>query len=153
MQCHRTTLLALELTQALASLFFSSHSLDCNLVAIEKCVIPLSEPLDDHRPRLKLFRRSWRIQGPKGYWHTEAKIQKRQRGCCTPYIMDSLSPVNTRQREHQTEFSNQLGTSLIVLSIVCCFCFLAFGGMPTEPRVFLDFAGRMRAAALRPDPL
>ena len=27
------------------------------------------------------------------------------------------------------------------------------GGMKTGPKVFLDFAGRVRAAALHPDPL
>ena len=49
-------LLALELTQAhIVHLFFvlSSHSLDCISCAIKKCVMPLSEPLDDNWPRLK----------------------------------------------------------------------------------------------------
>ena len=29
---------------------------------------------------------------------------------CTPYIMDTLSSINTRQRERQTEFTNQRDT-------------------------------------------
>ena len=67
MQCHRITLLALELTEALVcSLLFFSRSLDCISVAWKKCVIPLSEPVDDHRPRLKWFRRSWCIRGAEG---------------------------------------------------------------------------------------
>ena len=32
-------------------------------------------------------------------------------------------------------------------------CGASVGGMPTGLKVFLDFAGRVRAAALRPDPL
>ena len=52
-------LLALELTQALlfvCSLFFPPTPLIVFLVAWKKCVIPLSEPLDDHRSRLKWFK-------------------------------------------------------------------------------------------------
>ena len=70
-ECSVTKLpfLHLEMTQAIlfvCSLFFFSHSLDCISVAMKKCVIPLSEPLDDHRPRLKWFRRSWCIRGAEG---------------------------------------------------------------------------------------
>ena len=53
------SLLALELTQVhILRLFFvlSSHSLDCISCAVKKCAIPLSEPLDDHQPRLKWFK-------------------------------------------------------------------------------------------------
>ena len=71
MQRYIIPFLALELTQAqVYSLFFFSHSLDCISCAIKKCAIPLSEPLDDHRPRLEWFRRSWCIRGPRGYCYT-----------------------------------------------------------------------------------
>ena len=53
-------LLALELTQAhivrLFFVLFSPIPLIVFLVAVKKCVILLSEPLDDHRPRLKWFK-------------------------------------------------------------------------------------------------
>ena len=52
-------LLALELTQALlfvcSLFFFPPTPLIVLFVAIRKCAIPLSESLDDHRPRLKCF--------------------------------------------------------------------------------------------------
>ena len=45
----------------------------------------------------------------------------------------------------------------IPLPVVCCFVSWRLGrphrGMPTGPKVLLDFAGRVWAAALRPDPL
>ena len=62
--------LALELNQALlfvCSLFFFSHSLDCISCAVKKYAIPLSEPLDDHRPRLKGFKEVDELGG--GYCH------------------------------------------------------------------------------------
>ena len=67
MQCHRITLLALELTQAfVCSLFFPPTTLIVFLAAWKKCGIPLSEPLDDHWPRFKLFRRSGCVRGAEG---------------------------------------------------------------------------------------
>ena len=70
-ECNVTWLLFLnfELTQAhIVRLFFvlSSHSLDCIFVAMKKCAIPLSEPLDDHRPRSEMVWRSWCIRGAEG---------------------------------------------------------------------------------------
>ena len=64
MQCHKLALLALELTH-FVRLFFvlSSHFLDCISVAMNKCAMPLSEPLDDHRPRSEKFWRHWCIRG------------------------------------------------------------------------------------------
>ena len=38
-------------------------------MAIRKCVIPLSEPLDDHRPILKCFEEFDVFGGPRGYRH------------------------------------------------------------------------------------
>ena len=59
MQCYITPLLALGTNPShIVRMFLvlSSHSLDCISCAIKKCAIPLSEPLDDHRPRrLKWF--------------------------------------------------------------------------------------------------
>ena len=66
MQCYMTPLLALKLTQAYCSFVLCSFSpapLIVFLVAMKKCAIPLSEPLDDHRPRSEMVRRSWRIRG------------------------------------------------------------------------------------------
>ncbi len=39
--------------------------------------------------------------------------------------------------------------------LVVCYLFpgRSFWSVPTGPKVFLDFAGRVWAAALRPDPL
>ena len=69
MQCHKITLLALELTQALAcSLFFFSHSLECISCAVKKCVISLSKPLDDHQPRLKWFKEVDGFGGGEDVW-------------------------------------------------------------------------------------
>ena len=39
------------------------------------------------------------------------------RKCCTPYIMDSPSSINTHQREHQTECTNQRDT--ITCDTIC----------------------------------
>ena len=55
MQCHRITLLALELTQDLVcSLFFLPTPLIVFLVAIRKSVIPLSEPVDDSPAKIEM---------------------------------------------------------------------------------------------------
>ena len=64
-------LLALELNQALlfvCSLFFFSHSIGCISCVVKKCAIPLSEPLDDHRPR-NGFEEVDVFGGPRGYCH------------------------------------------------------------------------------------
>ena len=51
------------------SLFFPPTPLIVFLVAMKKCEMPLSEPLVDHRPRSKMFRRGWCVGGPRGYRH------------------------------------------------------------------------------------
>ena len=53
---------------------FSPIPLVCISCAVKKCAIPLSEPLDDHRPRSEMFRRSWCIGGggARGYRHIPA---------------------------------------------------------------------------------
>ena len=42
---------------------FSPAPLIVFLVAMKKCAIPLSEPLDDHRPRSEMAGRSWCVGG------------------------------------------------------------------------------------------
>ena len=42
---------------------FSPIPLIVFLVAMKKCAMPLSEPLDDHRPRSEMACRSWRFRG------------------------------------------------------------------------------------------
>ena len=66
MQCYITPCLALWVNPKhivrFVRLFFllSSRSLDCIFdVAVEKCALPLSEPLVDHRPRRGMVRRGW----------------------------------------------------------------------------------------------
>ena len=63
--------LALELTQPHIVRFFFvlfSHSVDCISCAVKKCVIPLSEPLDDSLAKtwngFKKWLNTW---GPRGY--------------------------------------------------------------------------------------
>ena len=64
-------LLALELTQAhiVRLFFFSPTPLIVILAAMKKCAMPLSEPLDDHRPRSKWFKEVDVFVGPRGYCH------------------------------------------------------------------------------------
>ena len=63
MQCYITPCLALWVNpNHIVRLFFllSSRSLDCIFdVAVEKCALPLSGPLVDHRPRRGMVKRSW----------------------------------------------------------------------------------------------
>ena len=55
------------------SLFFFSHFLGCIYCAVKKCVIPLSEPLDDHRPRQNFFEEVDLSGAAKWYCHNYAK--------------------------------------------------------------------------------
>ena len=72
MQCYITPLLHFELTRALlfgcSFVLFPPTPLIVFLVAMKKCAMPLSEPLDDHRPRNEMVRRSWHIRGGGGWY-------------------------------------------------------------------------------------
>ena len=58
MQCYITPLLHFELTHAYCSfVLFPTTPLIVYLVAMKKCVIPLSEPLVDHRPRSEMVKK------------------------------------------------------------------------------------------------
>ena len=75
MQCYITPLLALELTQAYCwFVLFPPTPLIVFLEAMKKCAIPLSQPLDDNRPRNEMVLRSWCNGGPRGYRHTSSSL-------------------------------------------------------------------------------
>ena len=67
-ECHNLPFLHLSWPKPYCSfvLFFLTP-LIVFLVAIEKCAIPLQEPLDDHQPRRKCFEKVDVFQGPRGY--------------------------------------------------------------------------------------
>ena len=67
MQCFITSLLHLRVNPSILFVCsLCSHFLDCISIVMKKCAIPLSEPLDDHRLRREMVRRSWRIQRGRG---------------------------------------------------------------------------------------
>ena len=70
------------------SLFFPPTPLIVFLVARKKCVIPLSEPLDDHRPRLKGFKEVDVFGGPRGYRHRNSNTK-------SGYFLEKLIHINS----------------------------------------------------------
>ena len=70
--CSVTELLFLHLSWPkpllfVCSLFFFSYSLGCISCAVKKCGIPLSEPLDGHRPKQNCYKKLISTGGRMGF--------------------------------------------------------------------------------------
>ena len=98
--------------------YFSPTPLIVFLVAMKKCAIPLSEPLDDHRPKSEMVWRRWCNGGPRGYCHRRTDTRRGENvqlfAITTMSLKYILKKMHKRQQIYKISGRNKVKLKTLV---------------------------------------